>query len=849
MRIPLAICALAAAVSSSGDGIARASDEGLPFTVDLMLSNEEIDRVLFTDDGMKIIYERKLPYYQVNNFLARPQWSRWNSKIFVADLNIPDSSRPLFSQRADQAYSLMGISRSGLVAYSSFSEGGETIGVTSVDGHRNASFKAQFAGSDLTALNGLPFAGEGRIVFPGLPLGAPSYAPQSISYDNSARQRGIEDVRRGKVPTVISIGSGRFKSTPGISKVLYIGDGNTGELDVLERGSVNVEAVSPDGDAVLALLEKKGVPTTSRLHYDQSGSSVQRAPFIREIESGRRLSVCETCDVAVGSTVWSKDGQAVAFIARDVGTTWESSKAYIYRKGAATAKAVPLPGLSPVKSTGDQSDHYAIAWLGNELAILLKVVTPSGETQDWYSVSGNELRNITRAIPRGSLDLVAQTDGSLIVMSQGSAWGARLNGDAKRLSPTGIQFDPWVASPLNGARDSSVAALRGERNGRDMILFVALDGSKSTEVIAPNAEAKIVAVSPEHRKVAFLDRSTGSTKLYVLSEQGQRRDITEINRHLIGVTGGVPVRVDHTGPDGAERHSWLLVPKGARPNDRIPTIVMVYPPISLGKSWPYGIDTVMNTAGGEAGALLAAHGYAVLYPDVPDQVNQPVPRKPLSGLAKDVEHVIDVAASKGYIDPTRLAVQGWSYGGYSAAALMGMSDRFITGVAGAGIYDLLSHYGSFMHSDRTDGDRLGLQLASPASMESGVFGIGSPPWTDPSDYLANSPLMKVATINKPIMLIHGDADSVAISQAEEMFTALARLNKDSVFLRYVGEGHGLSSPANLRDMWSRIFRWYKDTLGEPMALPSSENAEMGGSIHKAPPASKRVSPETRRTAR
>ncbi len=49
-----------------------------------------------------------------------------------------------------------------------------------------------------------------------------------------------------------------------------------------------------------------------------------------------------------------------------------------------------------------------------------------------------------------------------------------------------------------------------------------------------------------------------------------------------------------------------------------------------------------------------------------------------------------------------------------------------------------------------------------------------------------------------------------------MFTALTRLNKDAVFLRYVGETHGIMSPANIRDMWQRIFNWYEKTLGPPL---------------------------------
>jgi hypothetical protein len=49
-------------------------------------------------------------------------------------------------------------------------------------------------------------------------------------------------------------------------------------------------------------------------------------------------------------------------------------------------------------------------------------------------------------------------------------------------------------------------------------------------------------------------------------------------------------------------------------------------------------------------------------------------------------------------------------------------------------------------------------------------------------------------------------------------TALTRLNKDAVYVRYYGEDHVFNSPANIRDMWGRIFVWYEKTLGPPAKM-------------------------------
>jgi len=58
-----------------------------------------------------------------------------------------------------------------------------------------------------------------------------------------------------------------------------------------------------------------------------------------------------------------------------------------------------------------------------------------------------------------------------------------------------------------------------------------------------------------------------------------------------------------------------------------------------------------------------------------------------------------------------------------------------------------------------------------------------------------------------------------VTQAEEMFTALYRLNKDALFVRYWGEGHVLASSANIRDFWRRVFTWYDRHLAADATEP------------------------------
>src|SRR3546814_17070706 len=99
----------------------------------------------------------------------------------------------------------------------------------------------------------------------------------------------------------------------------------------------------------------------------------------------------------------------------------------------------------------------------------------------------------------------------------------------------------------------------------------------------------------------------------------------------------------------------------------------------------------------------------------------------------------------------------------------------------------LSPYRQFDVRNRLSHEKTGLDLFAVSLMETIQGGMGAPPWDEPERYLRNSPLMHVKNIKTPIMLLSGDRDYVSTTQAAEIFTALTRLNKDAVFVRYFGD--------------------------------------------------------------
>jgi dipeptidyl aminopeptidase/acylaminoacyl peptidase len=206
--------------------------------------------------------------------------------------------------------------------------------------------------------------------------------------------------------------------------------------------------------------------------------------------------------------------------------------------------------------------------------------------------------------------------------------------------------------------------------------------------------------------------------------------------------------------------------------------------------------------------LLSAHGYVVFMPSMPlpkyGELSDPyleLSKGVLPGLAKLV--------NIGVGDPERLGVMGQSTGGFSTFGLITQIDLFKAAVALAGFSDLVSFYGTFdarLRYQRTaDEDPFRV-------WDLETRGLGGPPWNDMQRYIRNSPISYVDRVHTPVLIIHGDLDPVPIEQDEEFFSALHRQNKRAVFVRYWGEDHVLTSPANVRDMWTRIYKWLDSLL-------------------------------------
>jgi len=308
------------------------------------------------------------------------------------------------------------------------------------------------------------------------------------------------------------------------------------------------------------------------------------------------------------------------------------------------------------------------------------------------------------------------------------------------------------------------------------------------------------------------DARTGSF-VWIEDRHSSLRVLFSTNAWLRKIAAGRAVEFSYKSLDAENLRGWILLPPTYRPGHRYPAVVWVYAGTVMDDTPP--LDTRLNLVFTFNMQLLAAHGYAVIFPSMP---LPPFghPNDPYTKLSVGVFPAIDKAATLGYIDANRVGVAGLSYGGYSTYGLITQTDRFKAAVAVAGASDLASLYGGCdvrlrYNSSEQDtchgGDYFNMQWA-----EDFQGNLGAPPWVNPERYARNSPITYVERIHTPLLIAQGDMDFVAIQQGEEFFNALYRQGKRAEFVRYWGEGHVFRSEANVADLWRRMCAWFDEYL-------------------------------------
>ncbi len=292
---------------------------------------------------------------------------------------------------------------------------------------------------------------------------------------------------------------------------------------------------------------------------------------------------------------------------------------------------------------------------------------------------------------------------------------------------------------------------------------------------------------------AFVFSSYSKPPEIWIDHAGKARQLTHFNDG-VEPSWGKSVSVEWTS-DKFHVQGWLMLPKEYDPAKKYPLIVQVHggPASAVLPRWGTG-----SPLSPEA---FSALGYFVFMPNPRGSYGQgeaftQANRKDFGyGDLRDILAGLDAVESEYSIDPNRVGLDGWSYGGFMTMFAITQTQRFKAAVAGAGISDWLSYYGE----NSID------QWMIPY--------FGASVYDDPAVYARSSAIDFIKQAHTPTLIVVGDRDGECPApQSFEFWHALRDLNVPTQFVVYPNEGHGFVNPDHRRDVLERAVAWFTEYM-------------------------------------
>ncbi|HEV3091638.1 MAG TPA: S9 family peptidase [Candidatus Cybelea sp.] len=503
---------------------------------------------------------------------------------------------------------------------------------------------------------------------------------------------------------------------------------------------------------------------------------------------------------------WSPDGRDVAVLyieaahrragalaagARDVGVIGSTVDEQRIALLDARSGAVRLitPGDSYV---------YEYGWSPDGRQIAATYAKGNGDDNWWVArlatvdVAGGAMHDLFA--PAFQLDDPQWSpDGSQIAVIGGvmSDFGST-GGDLYLVNPsTGAARDatPNAAFSVESLRwnDAASVDLVAHVSGSMALMRLDVASGQTSQVVPPRAESLWSWSSAKGGSVVALMRQSfdDPPELWA-GAPGALAQITHRNAGAKRLYGKA-VSLQWTS-DGFTVTGWLVYPLDFDPHRTYPMVTMIHGGPSAQSVPVFGSR---NLSG------LASQGYFVFMPNPRGSFGEGEAFTKANvkdfgyGDWRDDLRGVDAALAAAPIDPNRLGLMGWSYGGYIAMWAETQTTRFKALVAGAGIVNWQSYYGQ----NKID------QWMIPF--------FGASVYDDPAVYARSSPITFVLHSKTPVLILQGERDEeVPAPQAFEFWHAMTTLGVPTKLVVYADEGHGPRKIGNQIDVLEQTLNWF-----------------------------------------
>jgi dipeptidyl aminopeptidase/acylaminoacyl peptidase len=436
--------------------------------------------------------------------------------------------------------------------------------------------------------------------------------------------------------------------------------------------------------------------------------------------------------------------------------------------------------IDEVEATSTNNEIFIVPMAGPATAGKKISTSPGNDNTPVYSPDGNHLA--WKSMARAGFE----ADKESLIIYQ------RKLGQSRNAT---INFDRSVGS-LAWTPDSKAIFFSAEDHGESPIWSLPLDGKEPRQVARLHADD--LAFSNDGNSLFFsrvsIDAPSEIARLDLASKKGGANlppiAVTRMNEALLAQIDMQPMEsFTFQGANNEQVEGFLIRPPGFDAAKKYPLKFLIHggPQGSWGNSWSYRWNGELFAANGYVVVMINFHGSTGYGQKFTDSISGDWGGKPYEDLMKGLDYV---EKTYPFIDKSREAALGASYGGYMANWLLGHTDRFKCIVSHDGVFNTESAYGT------------------TEELWFNEWEFKGPPWKTRELYRKFSPHLFAEKFKTPTLVVHGQLDfRLDVSEGFQLFTTLQRLKVPSKMLYFPDEGHWVLKPQNSRLWWKTVTDW------------------------------------------
>ena len=423
---------------------------------------------------------------------------------------------------------------------------------------------------------------------------------------------------------------------------------------------------------------------------------------------------------------------------------------------------------------------------------------------DLFSVpaSGGEVTNLTPDNPAPDTDPVFSPDGTRIAYGRevrGGGWPdyTRVAIRDVKTGSTSMLTDGWDYSAGNWqwTADGSTLLFTAEQRARVNVYAIDAGGGGTPREVHRGGTVAGIEVTPQGDVVFQRHAMDAPPELAVMKTDGSGfRYLTAVNRDLMAAASLGPMEeMTFKGAGGDDVQMFVVFPPGFDASRKYPLVHMIHggPVGTFGDGFSFRWHPHAFAAPGYIVAMVNFHGSSSFGQKWIESILGAHPDKPFA----DIMAATDFLIGKGYVDASRMAATGGSYGGFMVNWIAGHTDRFKALVSHAGVYSLTGQFAS----DGTEGRQ---------------HSYGGYPFTNLANIEKWSPHRYAAGFTTPMLVLHGERDfRVPVTQGLELYGVLAAKGVPARLVYYPDENHWILKPQNSKHWYGEVLGWLGKYLG------------------------------------